>query len=112
VTALAGDDDPGRAAAALAAGGPLVVVKDGERGAVATHPSGAAVSVAGRARTPVDTTGAGDTFNAAFLDSWLDGAELTESLARAVLAGALAVSAVGGTAGQPTRNDLITAGAT
>lgn len=105
-----GGDDIARAAARLAASGPLVVVKDGTSGATAVRASGESVTVPAVPRVTVDTTGAGDTFDAAFLDSWLSELPLVECLNRAVLAGALAVSALGGTAGQPTSEDLITAG--
>lgn len=108
--ALGGDDDPRQAARRLAALGPLVVVKDGAHGAFASDPGGHTVAVAGEACVAIDTTGAGDTFDAAFLDAWLDHVPLTACLGRAVLAGALAVTAVGGTAGQPKRSALITAG--
>ena len=54
----------------------------------------------------VDTTGAGDTFDAAYLDSFLRGLDPQECLRRACLAGALSTSAVGGTAGQPTIDQL------
>lgn len=106
VLALARQSDPHRAAARLAAAGPLVVVKDGADGAFATTPDGQLTTAPGHPRTPVDATGAGDTFDAAFLDSWLAQHPLARCLHRAVQAGALSVSAVGGTAGQPTRDDL------
>ena len=104
--ALGRDADPHRAAAALAVQGPLTVVKDGAAGAFAVSRDGAVVEVAGRAVQPVDTTGAGDTFDAAFLDAWLDGVTVADALARAVAAGARSVGHVGGTAGQPTRDQL------
>ena len=106
VTAIARDNDPVTAATKLAAGGPLVAVKDGERGAFAVQPDGRTTAVAARPGPVVDTTGAGDTFNAAFIDAWLDREDLTTCLDRAVRAGTFAVSAAGGTAGQPTRADL------
>jgi sugar/nucleoside kinase (ribokinase family) len=96
------------AARALAALGPLVVVKDGPDGALAAAPDGTITSVRAQAREPVDTTGAGDTFNAAFLDGWLDDHPLRHCLDRAVRAGTAAVGAVGGTAGQPSTQDLLT----
>ena len=110
--ALAGSDgettDVITAARRLAAPGPLVVVKDGESGALAVHPDGTHTTVTARPREPVDTTGAGDTFDAAFLDGWLAGQPLSACLDRAVRAGTAAVGAVGGTAGQPSTTDLLT----
>lgn len=110
VLGLAGGrhDDPHAAAAALAACGPIVVVKDGPAGAFAVSPDGTTTSVQGHDVEVVDSTGAGDTFDAAFLDAWLDSAPLEQCLARAVHAGAYAVGAIGGTAGQPTREQLTT----
>jgi sugar/nucleoside kinase (ribokinase family) len=96
------------AARMLAARGPLVVVKDGPDGALAATPDGTVTAVRARAREPVDTTGAGDTFNAAFLDGWLDDHPVGHCLERAVRAGTAAVGAVGGTAGQPSTQDLLT----
>jgi ribokinase len=98
--------DARHAAAALAAAGPLVVVKDGADGAFAVTPTGDRLSAPGIAAAVVDTTGAGDTFNAAFLDTWLDGHPLPACLRRAVRAGARSVATPGGTAGQPTAADL------
>lgn len=104
--ALAGAADLGTAARKLAAQGPLVVVKDGGNGALACSPDGTLTSVAAPPCEPVDTTGAGDTFDAAFVDGWLTGLPLRHCLARAVQAGTAAVGAVGGTAGQPSASDL------
>jgi sugar/nucleoside kinase (ribokinase family) len=108
--ALAGGDASSieDAARLLAGQGPLVVVKDGEAGALVCLPDGTCVNVPAQAREPVDTTGAGDTFDAAFLDGWLAGRPLTDCLDRAVRAGTAAVGAVGGTAGQPSTRDLLT----
>ncbi len=104
--ALGRQADARRAAAALAAQGPLVVVKDGPAGGFAVSSDGSVTESAGRAVRVVDTTGAGDTFDAAFLDAWLDHVPLADALARAVAAGASSVGSVGGTAGQPTREQL------
>jgi ribokinase len=101
-------DGPVAAARALAAHGPLVTVKRGPEGALAVTPGGEVRAASGVPCEPVDTTGAGDTFDAAFLDSWLAGAPLEECLRRGVLAGAAAVLAVGGTAGQPSSHALNT----
>jgi ribokinase len=106
VIALGTSPDPRQAAQRLAEQGPLVVVKDGANGAFAVAASGESVDVAGLARAVVDSTGAGDTFDAAFVDAWLSGRPLGECVRRAVTAGALAVGAVGGTAGQPTQDEV------
>jgi sugar/nucleoside kinase (ribokinase family) len=105
--ALGGDDDPRLAAAGLAARGPLTVVKDGPAGAWAVAGDGEVAEVGGTPLRAVDTTGAGDTFDAAFLDAWLDGVPVSDALVRAVAAGARSVGAVGGTAGQPTRDQIV-----
>lgn len=104
--ALGGDPDPRRAATALAAQGPLTVVKDGARGAFAVTSGGELVEEAGIPVDALDTTGAGDTFDAAFLASWLDGVGLARALRRAVTAGSHSVQHTGGTAGQPTAAEL------
>lgn len=105
-SALAGQADPRRSAADLAAQGPLVVVKDGAAGAFCVAPAGELLEIGAEPAKSVDTTGAGDSFDAAFLDSWLRGVPLLDALRRAGRAGAFAVSALGGTAGQPTRAQL------
>jgi sugar/nucleoside kinase (ribokinase family) len=94
------------AAVALATSGPRVVVKDGSGGAFSVDASGQVVREPGTPVEAVDTTGAGDTFDAAYIDGLLDGLEPQECLRRACLAGALSTSAVGGTAGQPTPEQL------
>ena len=57
---------------------------------------------------PVDTTGAGDSFNAGFLHAWLEGRPLADSLRAGVACGALSTRALGGTAAQPTATELAT----
>lgn len=55
---------------------------------------------------PVDTTGAGDAFDAGFIDAWLSGAEIEQQLNRACICGALSTRAAGGLAGLPSRREL------
>jgi len=57
--------------------------------------------------TPIDTTGAGDSFNAGFLHAWLRGQELAQAMRFACACGALSTLALGGTAGQPTEQQAL-----
>ena len=98
--------DPLAAAALLAGEGPTVVVKLGAAGAAAVAPNGDVRHEAGTAVPPVDTTGAGDSFVAAYLDAHLRRIDPVGCLRRACRAGALSTSAVGGTAGQPVAAQL------
>ena len=100
--AVAGDIDlaPETAARKVAAHGPNVVVKMGTDGALAAAAGGApVVRVAARPRRPVDTTGAGDNFDAGFIASLL-GAVLAggtaEALALGCACGAISTMGVGG----------------
>ncbi len=108
--AIARKDDVEEAALALAAtgavgrndGGPIVAVKLGADGALGCRADGAIVRVPAMAVEPIDTTGAGDSFNAGFLRAWLDGGDLRESLELGVVCGALSTRQIGGVDGQPT----------
>jgi sugar/nucleoside kinase (ribokinase family) len=100
-------DDVAAAGLLLASRGPVVVITDGRNGAQQVNPDGTQFRDAGDPVEAVDTTGAGDTFAAAYLDSLLRGLPAAECLRRAVLAGALSTSAIGGTAGQPTLDQLV-----
>lgn len=99
-----------RAAEALRRLGPDVAVKLGADGAVAATADGP-VRVRGRAVVPVDTTGAGDSFNAGFIAGLLDGATAADALRRAVASGAIAVTGWGGTGRLATRAEALEAAA-
>jgi sugar/nucleoside kinase (ribokinase family) len=105
---IAGAEDPEAAARALASRAGVVVVKAGVDGAVAVEGDllvrAPAVAIDG-----VDATGAGDTFDAAFLVSRLAGDPLERSLAIANACGALSTRALGGVDAQPTMDEVLEA---
>ena len=96
------------AASAVAARGPAVAVKLGADGAAVVGPDGVH-RIAIEAVAPVDTTGAGDNFNAGFLAARLEGASFAEALARAVASGSISVGGWGGTGRLATRAEALAA---
>ncbi|WP_327287860.1 carbohydrate kinase family protein [Streptomyces sp. NBC_01198] len=103
-----GDRTPAEAAAVLAARGPLVVVKNGADGALA-HDGHTLVATAGTPAEPLDTVGAGDSFDAGFVSALLAGLPLGQALDLAAACGALSTRAHGGTAAQPTWTEALAA---
>lgn len=93
---LAGKDDLEAAIAHLASIVPLVVVKMGKAGAMAQKGSERFTSPALRVDAR-DAVGAGDSFDAGFLNAYLRGANLTECLASGNRSGALSTTRPGGT---------------
>jgi hypothetical protein len=98
---LTGEPDLDRALERLGSLCALVVVKDGANGAVAVE-NGRVCRAPAIPVTPLDTTGAGDAFDAGFLKAWLDGRPLAECLRWGVIVGGLSTLGAGGT-GQVTR---------
>ncbi len=90
-------EDLGAAIRALADLCPLVVVKDGPGGAYACQGGGPIVHEPALALDPLDTTGAGDCFNAGFLRAWLDDLPLQECLRWGNVVGGLSTLGMGGT---------------
>lgn len=84
---------------------PRAVIKRGPRGAMAIQ-DGTIAAHPGFKVTALDTTGAGDSFDAGFLAAYLRKAPLTECLRLGNACGALSATRVGGTAGQPTEPEL------
>jgi sugar/nucleoside kinase (ribokinase family) len=80
---------------------PLVVVKQGGEGATAWH-EGQATRQGSIPVQVVDTTGAGDSFDAGFIYGYLNGYPLEKALKLATVCGALSTQAAGGTAAQAT----------
>ena len=79
--------------------GPLVVIKDGADGALADDGTGPIRTPADRIE-PVDTVGAGDSFDAGFIAAMLRGLGLPRALAFATACGSLSTRAAGGTTAQ------------
>jgi sugar/nucleoside kinase (ribokinase family) len=94
------------AAAALAARGPVVAVKDGAAGALC-HSGGDVLRGKGIAVSPVDTVGAGDSFDAGFIAAKLRGMTDQRALDLAAVCGTLSTLSAGGTTSQPTWADAM-----
>jgi sugar/nucleoside kinase (ribokinase family) len=107
-TRVARISDVGEAIARLNEHAGLVVVKRGDLGASAGSRNERA-TVAGRSVGVVDTTGAGDSFDAGFLAAWLGGEPLERALAIANACGALSTRATGGVNGQVTWDEAVAA---
>jgi sugar/nucleoside kinase (ribokinase family) len=75
---------------------PWVAVKRGSRGSV-VRIGGKTISVPGISVTPLDTIGAGDSFNAGFLFGWLKGWAAEQCAYAGNVTGALSTLRVGGT---------------
>ncbi len=106
---IAGRADPEEAALALSAEGPLVVVKLGADGALAVRGEEVVRVAAPPGVEPVDTTGAGDSFDAGVLAGLLGGWPLERALVLGCACGAMSTRATGGTAAQPTLEEAAAA---
>jgi sugar/nucleoside kinase (ribokinase family) len=80
----------------------LVVIKRGRKGSLALGPDGERTAP-GRPVEPVDTTGAGDAFNAGFLVRWLEGGSVMECLRMGNRIGAASTRRAGGIEALPRR---------
>ena len=101
---LPGSDETNIDAVAMVFGKTVIATLGAEGAAVATE--GVVVRVPALRVTPVDTTGAGDTFAgvlAAFLD---EGADLAKAMALAAVAGSLATTKHGAQPSFPTRAEI------
>jgi sugar/nucleoside kinase (ribokinase family) len=96
---LGGSEDPLECLRKLDNGRTLVVAKLGAAGCMALD-LGNPIHVPAFPVTPVDTTGAGDSFNAGFLHAWAQHKPLAEALRFGSACGAISTRAMGGTGGQ------------
>jgi sugar/nucleoside kinase (ribokinase family) len=92
----AGTDDLEAAIRKLSGWVPLVVVKLGPKGSMAQRGNERFTSASTEV-VPVDTVGAGDSFDAGFLHEFVRGADLVKCLASGNRAGALSTTRPGGT---------------
>ncbi len=98
---LAAASTPEQALEALAQRIPIVAIKLGAKGAIAAR--GAERCRCPAYRVPVvDTTGAGDSFDAGFVYGFLQGWPLERCLKLGCACGALSTRALGGTTAQPS----------
>ncbi|GAB2820248.1 carbohydrate kinase family protein [Streptomyces daliensis] len=96
------------AAARLASYGPRVIVKNGGKGALA-YDGRTPLRTRGTPVRPLDTVGAGDSFNAGYLAAVLAGLPPEQALELAAACGALSTRAHGGTTAQPTWDEALAA---
>jgi sugar/nucleoside kinase (ribokinase family) len=82
-----------------------VVVKRGSKGAIAIQDNELFTDSGFRVKA-LDTTGAGDSFDAGFLSAYLMKQPVSECLRFGNACGALSAISIGGTAGQPTQAEL------
>jgi sugar/nucleoside kinase (ribokinase family) len=99
--AIAGAQDTDAALERMAQSVPTIAVKLGGKGGVA-HQNGQTVHANALPIGVVDTTGAGDSFDAGFVYGYLRGWDLARTLRLACICGSLSTRAAGGTAAQPT----------
>jgi sugar/nucleoside kinase (ribokinase family) len=98
--ALTGCSNPEEALRRLQRGSTRAIAKLGAQGTMAIDEKSRCLHVAALRVEVMDTTGAGDSFNAGFLHAWLNGARLEECLRLGVACGALSTRGLGGTATQ------------
>jgi len=105
VCAISRRKDPVEGLRALSGGRSLVVVKLGRDGCAAMEGGHLRFTPSYPVRV-VDTTGAGDSFDAGFLHAWLGGRPIEECLRFGTACGALSTRGMGGTTTQPTPREV------
>lgn len=84
----------------------ITVVKLGSDGCMALQPDGSPLAVPAHAVDVMDSTGAGDSFDAGFLHAWRQGLPLRECLRWGSACGSLSTRGIGGTACQGSEADV------
>jgi sugar/nucleoside kinase (ribokinase family) len=105
IAAMTGEAEPLRALERAGEHCGCVVIKRGADGAIGLA-DGQVRAVPAEAVTVLDTTGAGDCFNAGFLAGWLGGLPLEASLTLGVICGGRATEDHGGYRGCPREPEL------
>lgn len=82
------------------------MMKHGVRGAIGLATDGRRIAVPPPVVEAIDATGAGDAFDAGFIDALLDGADTLERLRRACIVGALSTRQPGALAALPDASEL------
>jgi len=103
--AITGQDGVEAAAQELARHCDVTVVKTGPQGAY-VHSGDVCFGMETYEAAVVDTTGAGDSFNAGFLYAYLNGMNLRDCMAYGNAAGAVSVTRMGGTSACPTQEEV------
>jgi len=103
---VTGVKDRDEALRAQANGRTLTVAKLGSEGCAAMVDGQIVKAPAFQVKT-VDTTGAGDSFNAGFLHAWLRKRPLADAMVFAAACGALSTLGSGGTTSQPTEEEAL-----
>jgi hypothetical protein len=102
---LTGTDSVEAAGDALKSLVPSLIIKDGANGAFTWGADGY-IHLPPLSVTPVDTTGAGDVFNAGFLCALLEGKNTAECLRWGNICGGLSTLGYGGTSTAPNRAEV------
>jgi len=104
--ALTKDDNLDRAIETIAPYANTTVIKLGDKGSLAVS-NGTQISAPAHTNTnPVDTIGAGDSFNSGFIKKYINGSTLEDCLNYGNLMGALSTTAPGGTAAFSSINSI------
>src|SRR5215813_12983493 len=105
IQAITGCSDVRQGIEALENGHTIVVGKLGADGCIARH-QGEWIPVSAYPIEVVDTTGAGDSFDAGFLHAWLRQRPIDECMRFATACGALSTRGAGGTTAQATTPEV------